>query len=648
MADGPHIAYLYSRYPVVSQTFCDSEMLALERLGVRLSVASLNPPPTSFRHERLQQLEAEIHYPPPSAVLKGIDIPPAMQELADDHAKRYPGFKIQRARNAAYFARLFAKIGIGHVHVHFANQATWTALFLKKAGFRFSFTAHAQDFMVDLGSDDLLREMAAEAEFVIAVSDYSQGLLRELCSESTGKIHRVYNGIELNDYSLARRERLHPPAGRRSPLRIISIGRLIEFKGFHHLIEGVALLGESGLEAELQIIGEGPWRERLEKLITTLGVSSHVRLRGVLDNHQVRAELAASDVFALACCMDEKGATDVLPTVIAEAMAAGLPVVSTRLAGVPEMVEHEKTGLLVDPAQPELLANALAKLAGDPEWCAQLGQAGRDKCEMTFSLGRTVPGLKTFLDQRVSSASSANKARDTLILYGGEMEPYELIPWLMTNVETTREYPILAANLPSGGVIGGRFERGCPEGIEFLPHAIVLESMWKANRTEREGLEALSARFHTLLTEDFFRDARRAIYAAGVVRKRHIRHVHAWNDSTMLWAWLVKKLTGCAISFTTGDRLLLPVAVSAHLAQDFDFGNAGHAELRRMADGRFEDELGLEWKPQARIALGRLRIGTRRHAWRDIDFDAWLRRNLSSHGKPTQGPGERSEPKGRI
>ena len=129
------LAYLYSRYPVVSQTFCDSEMLALESMGVPLLIGSLNPPPTSFRHERLRSLKAEIAYPPPSDMLKSLPMPPALAALAEVHAKKYPAFKIERARNAAWFARVLAAAGVKHIHVHFANQATWTALFLKKAGF---------------------------------------------------------------------------------------------------------------------------------------------------------------------------------------------------------------------------------------------------------------------------------------------------------------------------------------------------------------------------------------------------------------------------------------------------------------------------------------------------------------------------------
>ena len=127
-------------------------------------------------------------------------------EMVARHDRDYgPSFQSAvRARNALWFARLFTRLGVGHVHVHFANRATHTALFLKAlSGIPFSFTPHAQDFMVDLGNDALLAELCREATHVVAVSDFSLGLLREKCPESAGKMCRVYNGIALDAFPAA-------------------------------------------------------------------------------------------------------------------------------------------------------------------------------------------------------------------------------------------------------------------------------------------------------------------------------------------------------------------------------------------------------------------------------------------------------------
>src|SRR6266567_3253781 len=233
------LGYLYSRYPVISQTFCDAEMLALERLGLELTIGSVYSPLTGLRHEHISWLRASIHYAPPQEILKILENAARTtgkwpRDLVQQHEQKYgPSAKAElRARNAFYFADFFARNDVEHVHVHFANRAAHTALFLKEiSGIPFSVTAHGQDFMKDLGSDDLLREICAAAELVAAETDYSRRLLGERCPDSAAKIHRVYNGIDL--------ERFPTPVSAtvNAVPRIVSVGRLIAFKGFDHLID---------------------------------------------------------------------------------------------------------------------------------------------------------------------------------------------------------------------------------------------------------------------------------------------------------------------------------------------------------------------------------------------------------------------------
>src|SRR5712672_4823395 len=229
------LGYLYSRYPVISQTFCDAEMLELEHRGIELAIGSVYPPLTSLRHEYISRLAAPSHYAPPQEILRILERNAKTthkwpRDLVEQHEGRYgPMAKAeQRARNALYFAGFFARSGVDHVHVHFANRAAHTAVFLKEiSGIPFSVTAHGQDFMKDLGSDDLLREICAAAEFVAAETDYSRDLLRQRCPNSAAKIHRVYNGMDLTRFPAR-----HYEMSEDTVPRIISIGRLVAFKGF--------------------------------------------------------------------------------------------------------------------------------------------------------------------------------------------------------------------------------------------------------------------------------------------------------------------------------------------------------------------------------------------------------------------------------
>ena len=251
------LGYLYSRYPVISQTFCDAEMLALERRGIELVIGSIYPPLTSLRHEYIARLSAPIHYAPPQEILRILEQNAKTgratfkwpRELVEQHDRKY-GLSVkaeQRARNALYFADFFTRRSVDHVHVHFANRAAHTALFLKEiSGIPFSVTAHGQDFMKDLGSDELLREICA----CRGIRGSGDGLQPRLASTALsgfgGKIHRVYNGIDLGRFSM--------PIVLGAPgdppyhvTTILSVGRLVAFKGFEDLIDACAELASRGL-----------------------------------------------------------------------------------------------------------------------------------------------------------------------------------------------------------------------------------------------------------------------------------------------------------------------------------------------------------------------------------------------------------------
>ncbi len=404
------LGYLYSRYPVISQTFCDAEMLALERRDIELVIGSVYPPLTSLRHEHIARLRAPIHYAPPQEILRILERDAKtsrkwQRDFVEHHDGKYgPGAKAeQRARNALYFAEFFARSGVDHVHVHFANRAAHTALFLKKiSGIPFSITAHGQDFMKDLGSDDLLREICAAAEFVAAETDYSRDLLRQRCPDSAAKIHRVYNGIDLERFPVPR-----SCDGNRIP-RIVSVGRLVAFKGFDDLIDACAELARRRIDFVCDIIGDGPLRETLQAKIEQLDLSSRVNLLGSLSQDAVLEKLQAAYIFALASTIDTQGATDVFPTVILEAMASARPVVSTRLAGIPELVVDGQTGMLAPPGDSTALAHALEQLLREPELRLRFGDAGRARIEQHFRIEQTVAPLVQMLERSCSQSPAGD------------------------------------------------------------------------------------------------------------------------------------------------------------------------------------------------------------------------------------------------
>ncbi|MCB1227072.1 MAG: glycosyltransferase family 4 protein [Verrucomicrobiales bacterium] len=571
----PRLAYLFSRYPVVSQTFCDSEMLALERRGFDIEIGSLNRPPTSFRHERLDRLNAEIHYPPPPDVLAAFCDEPEFREklqpMVDDHAERYgTGYKpLTRARNAFYMARIFRQLGVQHVHVHFANRATHSALFLKKLGFPFSFTAHAQDFMFDLGSNELLNEMAREAEFVVAVSDYSRDLLREMCPDNEAKMVRIYNGIDLDDFRPT-------VVKQQSPLRVVSIGRLIEFKGFHHLIGACARLKQMEIPVETRIIGEGPLRPELEARIQREGLQDRVKLLGVRSQEQIKSELAEADLFALASVVDPVGASDILPTVITEAMACHLPVVSTTVTGIPEMVEHETTGLLVEPGDEDALAQAISRLSADPDTRARMGAAGRQRAERLFTFDVTAGALGERLIEHYANRSPATERQPGEIVYLVHQWQGEALlksgPTLQDGVRWLAEHAIWPAE-------GG--DRDTLRSIEILPDASVIESIWLQRTDARATLEAHRGTLGDHVTGTaFYQQARHAIYLAEALPRRGVRHIHARRADTVLTVWMLKLLLPhLTVSAAVEENPSLPRSLLARLLPTLDLLSVSDPKL---------------------------------------------------------------------
>jgi glycosyltransferase involved in cell wall biosynthesis len=477
------LGYLYSRYPVISQTFCDAEMLALERRGLELVIGSVYPPLTSLRHEYIARLRAPIHYAPPQEILrilernaKNTDIWPL--DLVEQHDGSY-GAKAkaeQRARNALYFAEFFARSGVDHVHVHFANRAAHTAVFLKEiSGIPFSVTAHGQDFMKDLGSDDLLREICDAAEFVAAETDYSRDLLRERCPNSAAKSHRVHNGIDL--------ERFPTPLScndNRIP-RIVSVGRLVPFKGFDDLIDASAELARRRIDFVCDIIGDGPLRETLQAKIAQLDLSSRVNLLGSLSQGAVLEKLQAADIFALASTTDAQGATDVFPTVILEAMASARPVVSTRLAGIPELVVDGQTGMLVSPGDSAALTQALERFLRDPELRLRFGHAGRQRIEQHFRIEQTVKPLIEMLEQSCSRRPTGDVSISRSSLHGANESSRP------SHSEANREIAYLIDRWPDHELplLERELEEMKRRSVPILPFVCELNSSAKLNGTSR-------------------------------------------------------------------------------------------------------------------------------------------------------------------
>jgi len=390
-------AYLFERFPAYTQTFCYREVLEMERQnGTPFPIFSIRPcegTPDEFPKGLLKK----VTYLPEAAVVreevkqlrKKRKLPPPIARELDRDDRR----DLLRVMEAALLGPLLQAAGVSHVHVHFAGIASRTAYWLRRFyGISYSITCHANDIFCKNDFALTPEEIFRNAAFLVTVADFTKEWLLERHPGLAGKVHRVYNGIEPVDAGNA------AAPGSATP-HLLSVGRCIPKKGFADLIEACRLLRERGIDFRCTIVGEGPLRAELQEKVVALGLESVVAMPGPAPQARVQELLSQATLFVLACAVEPEGGMDCLPTVIAEAMMWGLPVVSTRLAAVPEMVLDRQTGLLVEPHCPAELAGAIEEMLGNPALAASYGVAGRAHAEREFSVVNTVAQLSRLLKE---------------------------------------------------------------------------------------------------------------------------------------------------------------------------------------------------------------------------------------------------------
>jgi colanic acid/amylovoran biosynthesis glycosyltransferase len=385
-------AYLYERFPSFVQTFVYREASEMIAQGMNPLLVSIRPPED---HPTLAaEFEAPVLYLPDSGQVRSeIDTLRKERRLPRKTHKLLPDARADkdstRLFEAAWLGPRLLELGIRHVHAHFGGMAARTAWWLRELhGITYSFTGHANDIFCPTDFPVSNADLAQAATFVVTETDFAKNWMEQQHPSLRGRVFRIYNGIDS-------RFPEKPPAT--NPPRILSVGRYVEKKGFPDLIQACRILRDRGLVFSCSIIGEGPMHRELESLVRELGLAGFVEVAGPRSQNAVRSALAEADLFVLACVPDQEGGSDNLPTVIMEAMMCGTPVVSTALAGIPEMITSGRTGILTPPGNPDALADALAPLLLQPATARPLAEAARLFALENFAVSSTTRQLKHLL-----------------------------------------------------------------------------------------------------------------------------------------------------------------------------------------------------------------------------------------------------------
>lgn len=371
----PRVGYVLKMYPRFSETFVVTEILALEREGADLDIFSLRAPADGRFHDSLAQVRAPVSYL--SSPGKPLDLwtalaacrlahPYGVVDQLDEILAAPPG----EAHQALVLASLVGERGLTHLHAHFGSVAAAVArLAARIAGITYSVTLHAKDIFHEGVDRAALAERLRDAALAITVSDFNERYLRDQYGDATRTLVRIYNGIDLDAFAH------ESPAVR--PRTVVGVGRLVEKKGFDHLVAAVALMRSRGHDVRLDLVGGGSEESALRALAADLRVTDLVTFHGPLTQTETREVIRGAAALAAPCVVGADGNRDGLPTVILESLALGTPVVATPVTGIPEAIVHRRTGLLVPEADPVALADALALLVDDPDLRCELAAAGR-------------------------------------------------------------------------------------------------------------------------------------------------------------------------------------------------------------------------------------------------------------------------------
>ena len=381
-SSGIRVGYVLKMYPRFSETFIVTELLSMEEQGVDLEIFSLRSPVDGRFHESLARVKAPVCY-----LDAGGKASEAWETLR--RGRSALGSRLEHeldellevslidACQAIELALAVRRRGITRLHAHFATVATTVArLASRLADVPYSFTLHAKDIFHEGVDQAQLRTKLADSAAAITVSDFNERYLKTRFGDSAKTVVRVYNGIDLDLFSM------EPPVSR--PPVVVAVGRLVEKKGFHNLLDAIALLMRRGRRVRLDLVGGGIEEAGLKTLADALGVAGQVTFHGPLTQLEARDRIRGAAVLAAPCIVGADGNRDGLPTVILEGLALGTPVVATPVTGIPEAVVDGHTGLLVPEGDVPALADALCRLLDDPDLRCRLADAGRRHVEANF------------------------------------------------------------------------------------------------------------------------------------------------------------------------------------------------------------------------------------------------------------------------
>ena len=395
------VGYLFHRFPNIRQTYLIRELLHIQECGVEVKIFTLMPPKDRAIHDGARSLllltQPHVSFLAWSVIkaqLYFLRRSPKryLRALAKTVWQTYPEplvllLALALFPKSVYFAKKMKEMGIDHIHAHFAWLGGIAAGAIAEL-IDVTFSIHPHAFDLFSRNQRAVRRELETATKVVTISNYHRAYITDLCSGiNADEIEIIYNGVETDYYQPVSKLK------NEQPIRILSVGWLVEKKGFEYLIEACRILAERELVFQCRIVGDGPLHKTLQTHINRHKLQDQVSLLGAMEHSQVLELYQTSDIFALACITARNGDQDGVPTVLTEAMACGLPVVTTPLTGIPDLVQDGGTGIFVQERDAAGLADALERLIVNDSLRRHLGTQARQFVLKEFQTQHNVAKL---------------------------------------------------------------------------------------------------------------------------------------------------------------------------------------------------------------------------------------------------------------
>jgi colanic acid/amylovoran biosynthesis glycosyltransferase len=395
-----HVAYVLENFPSPTEYFILNEILELQKRSVQLTVFVLRKQRRYLNLPELELIKSPVYYLPlfyhyfPFIIFF---LFPISTILKWKYLFSKSNF-LKNLRNFCYSIYFYKKMiwSANHIHGHFAFIAADIAELLSKiSGVEFSISAHAQDIY---SNQEKIKRILSKASFVITCTNYNKNFLNQITNqEFKNKIIQVYHGIESTKWT----SKVQNSDKNATGIKVLSVSRLVEKKGLIYILKAVDAIIKGGYKISCTIIGEGPMKKNLLSFVEEQGIGQYVFIKDFTSQKEINKHMLDSDIFILPCTKADNGDMDGLPNVILEAMVVGIPVITTLISAIPEIVENRFNGILVNDGDYDSIAKAITEIKKNKELRDFIIENAREKIVQEFEINKCADKLAETFKQNV-------------------------------------------------------------------------------------------------------------------------------------------------------------------------------------------------------------------------------------------------------